>query len=72
MSADNFIAVIRSGDRWYISHGFMSPLCEDGPTYVNLLVASAQQERSTRADALVAAHDLAHKMPVLEYGVIEL
>jgi hypothetical protein len=82
MSADNFIAVFSSFDslgrplRWYVAEGMMSNIMisineEDWKKGV---IANTIDEKSfpTREAALVAAHDMAKKIDILEYGVIEL
>lgn len=80
MSADNFICII-PGDKdslgrvsaWFVSSGFMSYI-EDPDSEEKYIkqVKESNLPYSSRESALVAAHDLAAKEPILEYGVFEL
>lgn len=71
MSADNYYAVYpvtdAAGTKYAVCHGFMSIEMEDC-MYRGQVYALYR----TREEALVAAHDLAAKDYVVEYGVIEL
>lgn len=67
MSADNYIAVYPSSDKWIVCHGFMSSEIEDCQYR-----GSERSIHESRELALVAAHDLHKEESVVEYGVIEL
>lgn len=71
MSADNYYAVYpvtdATGTKYAVCHGFMSCEMEDC-MYRGQIYALYK----TREKALVAAHDLAAKDYIVEYGVIEL
>lgn len=82
MSADNFVGVRPEKDGTYsiFEYGCMSILDEDcmylkdaKPTKIILPTAGIGSGAvNARALALVEAHDLANKMMICEYGVIEL
>jgi hypothetical protein len=62
--------------RWYVAKGMMpnieDPLAEK--IWKNSIENNTKYDNSfpTREAALVAAHDLAKKTSILEYGVIEI
>lgn len=70
MSADNYVGVLRKtlddGYEYFVVDGNASIDSEDCQ-YVGNVVGVF----SSREDALVAAHNYADKLPVLEYGVHE-
>lgn len=73
MSSDNFIAVFEDNDKWYVSHGMMPQI--ETPADLDQFqsgVIAKNQPFSSRADALIAAHDQVKKERIVEYGVIEL
>lgn len=67
MSADNYVAVLRKADNEYVIVDGNESANEEDCQYVGHVVAV----KYTRPDALVAAHDHADKLPILEYGVTE-
>jgi hypothetical protein len=82
ISSDNFIAVFSSADnlgrplRWYVGEGLMSSIenPKNEEVWKKHVINSTSYNNSypTRESALVAAHDLAKKTSILEYGVVEL
>lgn len=82
MSADNFVAVFSSFDklgrplRWYVSEGIMSGIedlvIEEGWRKSIINTTPESDSYPTREAAQVAAHDMANKTDILEYGVIEI
>lgn len=79
MSANNFVSVFCSYDtlgrpvRWHVAEGTMpeieSPSNEE--SWKKDIIAS-DLGFPTRISALMAAHDLAKEIDIVEYGVIEL
>lgn len=67
MSADNFVGVSESSNGWTVLDGSMSRLYADCQYRGESVSTFASRE-----DALVAAHDYARQLPIVEYGVIEL
>ena len=67
MSADNGIYVAKWPDGWRVGEYFASDESND-PAWVRE-VFGGSRIYSTRADALLAAHDIAAECSVLEYGV---
>lgn len=79
MSADNAYFVIEKNGEYSVSHGFMSPFCEQndypehyGPDngYTRSLFDSGKKF-SSRAEALEYAHDCVKEDYIVEYGVVE-
>lgn len=67
MSADNFVGVYQTeAGKWIVSEGCMSIEIEDCQYRGGSL-----SEHDSRENALVAAHDAAKEMTILEYGVVE-
>lgn len=83
MSADNSYFVVEKDGTWSVSHGFMSPFCEQevpefeefygpgGDGYTKQLFDEGKKFNS-RAEALIYAHDRVAKEAIVEYGVTEV
>lgn len=70
MSADNAYAVFVVGDKWYVSHVFMSPMEDDCLYLQELAEKDKLSPYESLEKALVAAHEFCKEDTVVEYGVI--
>ena len=66
MSANNAIYIKKKGRKWLVKESDVDTVDEGREGW------QGAKECKTRTEALVAAHNLARKKTVLEYGVIEV